>query len=200
LASAASAEGVDLSTDELVQVSLLRMSCRLLDFFTSEWVTIAPVLVGSLQTVVRSLPSDRSLVEHYGHSPFAGGPPLPRILTDILAACTRFFAAENAKLSAFTDLDDAVDDVRGVIADMRRFLTQDSPPSTHVFQYWISRHRTAYNAFNVALDTALVKHFRLVAIASCLTRLLHGGELELGTRLFTEGIGRLVHVFTSVAY
>src|SRR6266566_5272493 len=58
--------GVGVEADGVVQCALANMCRILLDTITSEWVRLAPEVLGDLLPVVHGLPQGRSLAERFG--------------------------------------------------------------------------------------------------------------------------------------
>src|SRR6266576_2237096 len=67
--------GVGVEADGVVQCALANMCRILLDTITSEWVRLAPEVLGDLLPVVHGLPQGRSLAERFGLATALRAPP-----------------------------------------------------------------------------------------------------------------------------
>lgn len=111
---------VDPLDDPKVLRVLLEFQVDLYAWYTSEWVALAPQLVGEpLAYVLRELPDNVCLKEHFGAP---DGPPWPQILSDLLDMRRDYIRAASAYDQGLVLFNFALANLRVVRTELNEFI------------------------------------------------------------------------------
>ena len=152
------------------------MHLRLCDWFSSEWVVLAPQLVGtSFRDIVASLPEGRCLREYFEDS---DSPDRPSSLVDLIDTRRVYDLVISAYDREFAHFEHLLTDLRAARANLYTFLDEFSiSPEVEELVAGTGRLHVAYVAHARALKQVgrlFVRHFTLHAH---LAELFGAGEI-----------------------
>lgn len=112
------AAGVPADSDPVIRGILADICDRVFDVITPVWVDLAPEILGALEPLVRQLPPDSSIPEHFGPPSAPRVEPYPSLLAEIFdtrAILKEVTALVTADKDAFVQFADWVNDANGEV-------------------------------------------------------------------------------------